>query len=149
MVASPEMDELAVTTLRSIPKNNTSDSENTAFLYVDENGKLAVTNIVNVPVTSGKTGKAEVTRPDNAIAVIHDHFTPSAPGPGAGDAMAIYKGLVNYVKDLNGNIYKIEFSKEWKTENNKQNGWKLTKLRGKRLKNQRRWVPGFVNTDYR
>ncbi len=143
------MDSLAIKNLRKLPKNKTSDSENIAFIYVDDKGNLKVTKFVNVAVTSGMTGKAKATPPNNTLAVIHDHFSPSAPGPGAFDAKAIYKGMANYIKDLNGNLYKIEFSKKWKTKGNKQNGWKLTKLRGKSLKNQNRWVPGYVSDGYR
>jgi len=133
------MDKAAIESLRGIPENKTTNSENAGFLTIDENGNVVASNPVNVPIVrDGKTGAVELIQPKNAVAVFHDHFQGTAPGPGGGDSLAIYKGLVNYVKDLNGNIYKIEFSKAWKTEKNKQNGWKLTKLRGKKLYGQRR-----------
>ena len=82
------------------------------------------------------------------VAIYHDHFPNTLPGPGLHDGGAILRGYVSYLRDARGNIYKIEYAHDWATEENRYNGWRLTTWQGNDLDGQELWRPGISFSRY-
>ncbi len=151
VLASTELDKAAVEVLESL-SNSTLDHEHVG--YLTENSKTGAIEVSEPQlvktVSRRRTAYARITLPkDKAVlGVYHDHFRDTLPGPGTGDAAPLYHGIVSYIKDEKGNIFKIEFSERWKTPENEFNGWRLTTLKGRRLSGQSQWRPGIIFTRY-
>ena len=152
VVSNLAMDDLMVEFLGAIPANKTRNYENVGYLsYNLTRGEYAISGPEAVKVVSRrKTIYSRITLPvdKNVVALFHDHTQDTLPGPGAGDGGPVFRGLVSYVKDERGSIYKIEFSERWKTPQNNNNGWRLTTLQGRDLPGQELWRPGIIFTRY-
>jgi hypothetical protein len=155
VLSTAVMDNLAVTVLNSTPKNNTGNNddgrgakEHIGIMEMDEAGEYSVIELAFAGTRSeGNSRETGITPTGNTVAILHDHFQRTFPGPGADDALAVYRGYVQYVKDLNGNIYKIEFDRSVADAGG--NGWRLTTLQGRNLAGQENWVPGYVSARYK
>ncbi|WP_281647414.1 hypothetical protein [Parendozoicomonas sp. Alg238-R29] len=151
VVATPEMDAVAIAMLESLPLNHTRSMENVGFLTVSrETGAVTASQPKEMKTRFHRNiARARFSVPrDGVVAIYHDHFRGTLPGPGTGDAGPVYKGWVSYIKDERGNIFKIEFSEQWKTPSNPRSGWRLTSLKGRSLPGQNMWYPGVTFTRY-
>ena len=152
VVSTPAMDAIAVKTLAAISANKTRNYESMGYLIYDssDGGYYASKPEAIKVISRRKSIYARITLPvdKNVVAIFHDHSRDTLPGPGAGDGGPVFRGLVSYLKDERGSFYKIEFSETWKTPGNKNNGWRLTTLKGRDLEGQKEWRPGIVFTRY-
>ncbi|CAM3722245.1 hypothetical protein [Parendozoicomonas haliclonae] len=152
VVSTPELDTLAIRTLQALPPNTSFRKEHTGYIYRDAGtGELIATEAQLTRTTmnqSAATATIYIPTGKGVVAVYHDHFKNTLPGPGPGDGEPLRHGFVSYLRDAQGSLYKIEYSEAWKTEANKNNGWRLTTLRGKNLAGQQKWRPGIVFTRY-
>ncbi|MTI14883.1 hypothetical protein [Sansalvadorimonas verongulae] len=152
VVATPEMDKVAIAALRALPLNRSRHTENVGYLVTDEfSGEVTASQPKGVEaILHRKIARATFTVPTdkNITGIFHDHLPGTRPGPGAGDAGPVYKGWVSYIKDERGNIFKIEYSRAWKTPESPRSGWRLTSLVGRHLPGQKHWYPGVTFTRY-
>jgi hypothetical protein len=149
---APNSQQVAVTVLEALPPNNSLNEEYVGYLFQDDEGDYHASLPKRLKIVQrNRQAIAFLYIPPEkkVVAVYHDHFTNTLPGPGLRDGDVLLNGFVHYLRDAWGNIYKIEYARHWATRNNRNNGWRLTTLKGHDLDGQEIWRPGISFSRYR
>ncbi len=152
VVATPELDALVVETLENMPQNGTQSWEHVGYVFQDddEGYQLEPPQLIKATKLQREVESYLYLPPERTIvAIYHDHYMNTLPGPALRDGSPVIQGYVSYLRDARGNIYKIEYAKRWATEERRFNGWRLTTLKGKDLEGQENWRPGISFSRYR
>ena len=152
VISNALMDRLAVDVLESLPDNTSRTLEHVGYLFFDgTDGEYKASEPQQVKAISRRKHsytRIRIPAGKEVVGVYNDHFQDTLPGPGHADSHPVLKGMVSYVRDVRGSIYKIEYSISWKTPANNDNGWRLTTLKGRDLVGQEQWRPGVIFTRY-